>query len=238
MSFPTPTSQHTPALRRILAQTSAAFLADLLALGADTSVVLELGCGLGRLTEQLLPLVRRMIAVDRSASAVARLQQRADQQGLCTDELWVLPWSAFTGSADQQPTTETSKPAQPTITLPQCDAAVSALVYHHLSDAVAMTRWQAKQVKPHGYVATIDVQRDATTERLAAATNVSSSCWHKALCPSDVVNAFNAAGLCAVRWRTAFAIHSTELTVIQGSPPYDAPCGTWISYFVVWGSVP
>ncbi|RKP09000.1 S-adenosyl-L-methionine-dependent methyltransferase [Thamnocephalis sphaerospora] len=242
---------HAPAFRRAVARQAATLFADVLSLDVDTSAVLELGFGAGQLTQQLLPKVRQLVAVDRSRRAVERLQQRADDQGLTSDELLValraVPVSETADGADdavhspEQIVNDVDVDLTLIQALPCCDAAVSALVYHHLAAPVAATRWQMQHLQPGGYVAMVDIWRDATTEHLAAAVPEATrarSCWHKACTPAEAVAWFTAAGLEQVSWRPAFSVPVPSLEHQPRSlPESDAGDCMRVRCFLVTGRV-
>lgn len=113
-------------------------LVALLALLDDALVVGDLGCGTGAASEALAPFVRRVVAVDNSRAMLAIAGRRLDDHAnveLREGDLEALP------VADGE-----------------LDAAVLALVLHHLPEPELALAEAARAVRPGGRVIVVDMQ--------------------------------------------------------------------------------
>ena len=114
--------------------------ADLLALLAlldDALVIGDLGCGTGAAAEALAPFVRRVVAVDHSREMLGLARQRladATNVELREGDLEALP-----------------------IDDGELDAALLALVLHHIPDPGAVLAEAARAVRPGGRLLVVDM---------------------------------------------------------------------------------
>jgi ArsR family transcriptional regulator len=111
--------------------------AAMLALLPPTSVVADLGCGTGRLAEELSPYVGRVIGVDNSPAMLKTAKKRTAELpnvDLRTGELQTLP-----------------------IEDGECDAAMLLLALTYVADPVAVLKEAARVLKPGGRVVVVDL---------------------------------------------------------------------------------
>jgi ArsR family transcriptional regulator len=114
--------------------------ADLLAMLAlldDALVIGDLGCGTGAATEALSSFVRRVIAVDHSREMLALARRRLagrDNVELREGDLEALP-----------------------VDDAELDAALLALVLHHIPDPLAVLTEAARAVRPGGRLLVVDM---------------------------------------------------------------------------------
>lgn len=117
-----------------------AFAAEgLLSLLDPDWTVADLGCGTGDVAEQMAPLVRRVIAVDRETLMLEAARRRlAEHRNVVfrRGELAELP-----------------------IRVGEIDAAVIMLVLHHLPEPAAAIRGCARVLAPGGRVLVVDMER-------------------------------------------------------------------------------
>ncbi|MDF1504529.1 metalloregulator ArsR/SmtB family transcription factor [Roseisolibacter sp. H3M3-2] len=109
----------------------------LLALLDDALVVGDLGCGTGAAAEALAPFVHRVIAVDRSQEMLALARLRLDGRAnveLREGDLEALPLEDG-----------------------ELDAALVALVLHHLADPAAVLAEAARVLRPGGRLLVVDM---------------------------------------------------------------------------------
>ncbi len=114
--------------------------ADLLALLAlldDALVIGDLGCGTGAASEALAPFVRRVVAVDHSREMLALARQRLG--GRANVEL-------REGDLEALPVDDG-----------ELDAALLALVLHHLPEPGAVLAEAARAVRPGGRLLVVDM---------------------------------------------------------------------------------
>jgi ArsR family transcriptional regulator len=112
-------------------------LLGLLALLDDALVIGDLGCGTGAAAEALAPFVRRVVAVDHSQEMLALARRRLDDRAnvdLREGDLEALP-----------------------IDDAELDAALLALVLHHLADPAAVLAEAARVIRPGGRLLVVDM---------------------------------------------------------------------------------
>jgi len=120
--------------------------AGLLGLIRSDWTVADLGCGTGNVAELLAPLVERVVAVDQSPAMLKAAQKRL--AGLGNVEF-------REGTLERLPLEDAS-----------VNAAVAALVLHHVADPEAACLEMARILKPGGTALLIDmVDHDRSTYR-------------------------------------------------------------------------
>jgi ArsR family transcriptional regulator len=111
--------------------------AAMLALLPSTSVVADLGCGTGRLAEELAPCVARVIGVDNSPAMLKTAKKRSAELpnvDLRVGELQALP-----------------------IADGECDAAMLLLALTYVADPVIVISQAARILKPGGRLVVVDL---------------------------------------------------------------------------------
>ena len=123
-------------------------MAGMLAMLPREWTVLDLGCGTGNAAELLSPLVKRVIAVDRSQPMLNAAKKRLSGGG-CENVEFVL------GDLSSLPIEDA-----------QADAAVCFLVLHHVEDPAAALKECARVLKPGGQLLVVDmVEHDRDSYR-------------------------------------------------------------------------
>jgi len=105
------------------------------------STLLDFGAGTGLLTERLAPRVGRIVAVDISPSMIAKLREKAPRLPC---EIETLQWDMTRGEL----------PAL------RVDGIVSTMTFHHIEDPQALIRRLSTLLKPGGFVAICDIDRE------------------------------------------------------------------------------
>jgi ubiquinone/menaquinone biosynthesis C-methylase UbiE/predicted transcriptional regulator len=111
--------------------------AAMLALLPSTSAIADLGCGTGRLAEELAPYVARVIGVDNSPAMLKTAKKRTAELpnvDLRLGELQALP-----------------------IADGECDAAMLLLALTYVADPVIVLSEAARVLKPGGRVVIVDI---------------------------------------------------------------------------------
>ena len=112
-------------------------LVGMLALVDPDAVVADLGCGTGSLTAALAPFVRRVIAVDASASMLAAARVRLN--GVANVEI-------RQGELESVP-----------IDAGRVDAAIMSLVVHYIAEPATALGEAARVVRPGGRLVVVDM---------------------------------------------------------------------------------
>lgn len=130
--------------RRLLAAAVAAGITGAFPLGPDIQA-LEYGCGTGLVGMQLAGAVGRLTAVDTSAGMLEELRTKIRSLGvnnvtplLISPDRWSLPTSAY-------------------------DLVFSSMVLHHIEDTEGLIRNIHQVLKPGGFVALADLEREDGT---------------------------------------------------------------------------
>lgn len=101
---------------------------------------LDFGCGTGLVTLELAPFVRSMVGADSSAGMLARLAAKVE--------------------AGMAANVRTLAAAELPVRTPVFDLVVSAMTLHHVDDVPALLGRLAGLLRPGGYLALADLDRE------------------------------------------------------------------------------
>jgi tRNA (cmo5U34)-methyltransferase len=141
--------------------------------------IMDFGCGSGLITYQLAPQVASVVAADVSAEVLATLTRNAQTSGMTHVRTLLL---------------EAEDP--PHVTVP-CDAIVSSMVFHHISDIPQLLGRFAEWLRRDGWVAIADLEPEDGTFH-SRHTHVA----HHGIEPSELASQVETAGFAVRSVRT------------------------------------
>jgi len=115
----------------------------------DETVVMDFACGVGLISQELIPYSKFIVGVDISQRMVDEYNRRVANQGLSIDDM-----RAFRMDISNPETDEVQVPKE------SFDVVVCAASYHHFDDIATMTEALASFLKPGGSLLVIDLLRD------------------------------------------------------------------------------
>jgi ubiquinone/menaquinone biosynthesis C-methylase UbiE len=150
-------------------------------------VVLDFGCGTGLLTLQIRPQVGAITGMDSSEGMLAALDGKVRSQGL------------------ERVSTCLMDPERDGMPAGQYDLVVSSMTFHHIPDIREMLTKLAGVIRPGGYIAIADLDKDDGKFHESP-----EGVFHNGFDRSIMKKHFEAAGFAGVRNRTAAIVRKAS----------------------------
>jgi tRNA (cmo5U34)-methyltransferase len=145
--------------------------------------IMDFGCGSGLITYHLAPQVASIVAADVSAEVLATLTRNAQASGMAHVRTLLL------------------EAEDPSHVMGSCDAIVSSMVFHHISDIPQLLRRFAEWLRRDGWVAIADLEPEDGTFH-SSRTHVA----HHGIEPSELASHVETAGFAVRSVRTVHAL--------------------------------